>query len=114
MSCKKIVYSEGVWHGRRCSYEAVKDGFCARHQPDVEAKRKAAVAETQRKKWNARMRDEVLRGAAPRLKAALELSLTALSFNGGVTQYRALAKRARDEANSVLAELQERLHRYRD
>jgi hypothetical protein len=80
----------------------------------VRLSRKAAMAETQRKKWNARMRDEALRGAAPRLKAALELSLTALSFNGGVAQYRALAKRARDEANSVLAELQERLHRYKD
>ena len=39
--CKEKVWSENGWRMRRCSRNAVKDGYCNQHHPDaIKARRK--------------------------------------------------------------------------
>lgn len=112
--CKHWVFSGERWDfaGHQCAAKPVKDGLCTRHQPDVEAKRKAAVVKTQRDKWNFRMRQTTAGTHGYDLAAALRQALTALSYNGDVTQYRALAKQAREQGEKALKSFDDAMKRY--
>lgn len=116
MSCRKLVYSGNAWdiHGHRCGRKEFKDGLCKLHQPEAVKARQEKRLSTYRSRMSLRMRQATNTAHAPTLADALRLALTALSFNGGVTQYRSLAARARHAAAKALSSYDADMKRYKD